>query len=132
MGQGKFSSMVIAVALSVSLGACTASRPQPEKKSLPPAKTSEEIELTARSGQVWVVRPDGSKSCGVKKGLTPRAAAQELEGVGVRVFKQRTGHDGLMRMMVCGTDTGNLVELLIDGRGLPIASKKGFRVKGED
>ena len=125
--------MALAAIVSVLWSGCATKRPESAGPTVvAPAPTAEVPELAARKGNVWVVRPDGSKSCGVKKGITPRAAAQELESSGIRVLKQRTGHDGQMRMLVCGADTGNLVELFIDGQGLPTASKKGFRVKGED
>lgn len=88
--------------------------------------------LGERAGSVWIVKPDGSKSCGVRKGISPKDAARELEQSGVKVLKQRVGHDGKMRMMVCGADTGAQVELLIDGKGLPTAGDKGFRVKSEN
>jgi hypothetical protein len=99
---------------------------------VPPSEAPAAPSLEARKGPVWVVKSDGSKSCGVKKGITPKQASQELEASGVKVQRARMGHDGQMRMMVCGADTGNRVELLIDGQFLPSASEKGFRVKGED
>lgn len=125
--------LACALVILAMAGGCATQKSDTRPSEGPQAKPTEPgPELSARKGNVWVVRPDGSKSCGVKKGITPKAAAQELESAGVKVLKQRMGHDGLMRMQVCGADTGNLVELLIDGQGLPTASRIGFRIKGED
>ena len=129
--------------LRISLGIATAAflfqacsskpvAPEAGPVYVPPTEISDPPSLEARKGPVWVVKPDGSKSCGVKKGITPKQASQELESQGVKVQRARMGHDGQMRMMVCGADTGSRVELLIDGQFLPTASAKGFRVKGED
>lgn len=85
-----------------------------------------------REGQVWVYRMDGSKSCGVKKGLSLVEAEKELRARGVNIFKRRKRHDGKMRMMVCGSDTGIQNEIRIDGQSLPIAGALGYRVLGED
>ena len=161
MKKNNFIEFIIVAMLAVYFSGCATTKTEPAPKSktkkastekaknnsdasgtqipsAPPIATSANAAavspelLAPRAGKIWISRPDGSKSCGVKKGVTPREAARELEAEGVHVIRQRIGHDGQMRMMVCGADTGNLLELLIDGEGLPAASKKGFRVKGED
>lgn len=115
----------------------TLDSPAPELK-LPGASPSgaatgsNPISLSERAGSFWVVKPDGSKSCGIRKGISPKEAAKDLESVGVPVLRQKLGHDGKVRMMVCGADTGNQIELLIDGKGLPLAGERGYRVKGEN
>lgn len=99
----------------------------------PVSKTKKEVKnYDPRPGRVWVYRQDGSKSCGVKKGLPLTTAVSELDQRGVRVFKQRKNHDGKMRMMVCGAETGMQNELHIDGQSLPVAGAMGYRVLGED
>lgn len=129
------SGLVLAlVFLAVGCSSKPATKPEPQESKLEiptPGAVDKTVRIGAREGQFWVVRPDGSKSCGVRKGHSAKHAAQELESAGIKVLKSRSGHDGKMRMMVCGADTGQQVELFIDGSGLPVASQKGFRVKGE-
>lgn len=98
-----------------------AAAPEKEKE-----KTSEDSGLVEK---VWVWRPDGSKQCGMAKGIKPKEAAKRLKDRGVSVFKSRTGNDGMMHMTVCGGATGHTVELLIGVKDLEKVKKWGFLEK---
>lgn len=102
-----------------------------DSPNVPPSKKTESTDYDPKPGQVWVYKMDGSKSCGVKQGESLDSAAAELSKRGVTVFKRRKKHDGQMRMMVCGADTGMQNELQIDGQSLPIAGALGYRLLSE-
>ncbi len=119
-----FCALPLLVVGCASTGTKSDGIPKSSKKELP--------SYSPREGKFWVYRLDGSKSCGVKKGMPLSKAVSELDKRGVRVLKRRKSHDGKMRMMVCGADTGMQIELRIDGQSLPIAGALGYRVLGED
>jgi len=106
--------------LSFGLAACASAEQQPEKKwDVKVTKSGEE--------KVWVAKLDGSIQCEENpKALTPDVATQQLKKAGVMVFQSRSGHDGMMRVAVCGADTGNTVEVEIAKADLPKARAHGF------
>lgn len=85
-----------------------------------PAATSSE------AAQIWVSRPDGSLSCGIKEAQTLESAAQELEKAGVRAFESGKGNDGKMRAQMCGVATGHLNRFKISESDLEKAKALGF------
>ncbi len=114
------------------LVSCATTESKTDSAGLSPSTEKEARSYGPRPGRVWIYRSDGSKSCGVRKGVTLTSATNELSGKGVRIFNKRKKHDGIMRMMVCGADTGMQNELHIDGQSLPIAATLGYRLLGED
>ena len=77
--------------------------------------------------KVWVAKSDGSKSCGMAPGISPKAAAKELKKNEVNVYSFRKGSDGLMHTMQCGGSTGVTVEMLIDFKDLTKAQQQGYQ-----
>lgn len=109
--------------LALLLAACSGAEQQPEKKW--------DVKVSTSGGEpkVWVFRPDGSKQCAMEApSLTPTSASQELKSMGVMVYQGRSGNDGMMRTAVCGSGTGNTVELQIAKIDLPKAQAKGYKV----
>ncbi len=107
----------------------TCSTPQQSISMFPALEEKKIQKLEPVKGRVWIYKPDGSKSCGIKKGESLEREKRILKRLGLRIFKARTRHDGKMRVLVCGADTGNLFEFQIDGRGLPIAGRQGYFYK---
>ena len=79
--------------------------------------------------KIWIVKPDGSLSCGERAGQSPQEAAQGLEKAGAKIFQSRAAHDGKMHMMVCGAETGATIELLIHSKDLSLAEEQGYKLK---
>jgi hypothetical protein len=109
--------------LAMALTACTGAEQQPEKKW--------DVKVTTKGeAKVWVFQSDGSKQCAeAPPSLTPSGASKDLMNLGVMVYQGRTGNDGMMRTAVCGSPTGNTVELEIGRVDLPKAEAKGYRLK---
>ena len=125
--------IIVASILMLSFGGCSSTgRYDSDSSSSSRGRDGKPriYDLDAQPGKrIWVVKPDGSKSCAVKRGITAKRAASVLKRKGLQVIRFRKAHDGKMRMQVCGADTGNQVELLVDGAGLPLAGKNGYRLK---
>jgi hypothetical protein len=120
------------VGFFLSLASCANSKGSQKIKNATPLQSQDASQGAAAepvTGRIWVVKADGSKSCGAQAGMTPEQSMQELKKAGIKVHQHKAGQDGMMHMMVCGADTGNTVEALIDGENLPGASKLGYRRK---
>lgn len=62
---------------------------------------------------VWVLRPDGSVSCGGVKAQSLDEAKAELERAGISILDQWHGSDGRLHVMVCGAPSGQVNAFLI-------------------
>lgn len=117
--------------LSCSSAAKKTDAPSPVKE-VAPAKETAPVAAPSKSaskspaGKVWVSKSDGSKSCGFAQGVTPKAAAKELQKKGLKIHKFRKGSDGLMHTQECGGSTGHTVEILINFQDLAKAQEQGF------
>lgn len=74
--------------------------------------------------KIKVAKSDGSKQCGAKQGLTPEAMESQLKGI--KVYSREKKNDGLMRIQMCGADTGQHNVYEIDASQLEAAKKLGF------
>jgi hypothetical protein len=81
----------------------------------------------APGSKVWIVRPDGAQSCGIKSGQSVEEVSEELKKAGVLVHEARKGSDGKMRMQVCGAPAGSVNAFLIEESDLPKAMAIGFK-----
>jgi hypothetical protein len=79
------------------------------------------------SRSLWVVRADGTQSCGMKEGQPIEEAAQELKSVGVNILDARKGSDGKMHIMVCGAPEGSINAFLIAEEDLSKVLPLGFQ-----
>lgn len=75
--------------------------------------------------RVKVYKPDGSLQCGQGKAIAPADMQKELKGI--KVFSSATKNDGMMRIQVCGSPTGNANVYEIDRKDLKEAIKLGFK-----
>ncbi len=79
-------------------------------------------------GSITVVKPDGSLQCEARTGIPLDVMArQDLPGVEIIESEKRP--DGLMRIQVCGTETGILNTYKIKHKDLLKAQKAGFIVQ---
>jgi hypothetical protein len=75
--------------------------------------------------RTWVCKYDGSVQC--EQG---RARALEVDGkelAGIQIFQKEKKRDNLMRIQVCGAQTGQANCFLIRSIDLAQAEEKGFR-----
>lgn len=75
--------------------------------------------------RVKVYKADGSLQCGQGKTI-PLAEMQKDLG-GLKVHSSFNKNDGMMRIQVCGSPTGNCNVYEIDRKNLEAALKKGFK-----
>lgn len=88
---------------------------------------AESAAADASGGKVWVVRPDGAQSCGLKAGQSVEDASEDLKKAGISIFESSKGNDGKMYMQMCGAPTGSVNATLISQSDLPKALALGFK-----
>lgn len=78
-------------------------------------------------GSITIVKADGSLQCGMRAGIDLDVMARE-ELPGIEILEAEKRPDGLMRIQVCGAETGILNSYKIRHRDLTKAQKAGFIV----
>lgn len=120
--------MKILVNLSFAfiLGACAQGNCRSQKKVTPalPATEATEVESSA-SNRIKIHKPDGTLQCGQGK-LIPIEEMQKQLGK-IKVYSAKNQNDGMMRIQVCGSPTGNSNVYEIDRKDLEEALKAGFQ-----
>ena len=76
-------------------------------------------------GKIKVYKADGSLQCGMGKGVSVSEMAKELAGI--KIYTSENKSDGMMRIQVCGSPTGQCNVYEIDRADLEKALAKGFR-----
>jgi hypothetical protein len=89
------------------------------------APTKEVMKPESKLDRVKVFKADGSLQCGQGKAI-PAAEMQKDLG-DIQVFSSASKNDGMMRIQVCGSPTGNSNVYEIDRKNLAAALKKGFK-----
>ena len=56
----------------------------------------------------WVIEPDGTKQCEKKKPIALTKGRSRLKAAKINVIKAVHTHDGMMRIQMCGADTGGI------------------------
>ena len=74
---------------------------------------------------ISVYKYDGSRQCGMGVSIPLDDMSKQLEGI--PVFSKKSQNDGLMRIQVCGAQTGNAHVFEILQRDLDKAKKLGFQ-----
>lgn len=112
---------LIALMLSMGLMACATEQKQPNKEWNVKVTTSGEA-------KIWVAKADGSRQCEPNSAiLTTESATSELRKAGVIVHQSREGNDGMMHTAVCGSATGNTIEVEISRVDIAKAQSAGYR-----
>lgn len=75
--------------------------------------------------RVKVYKPDGSLQCGQGKAIPIPDMQKELKDI--KVYSSFNKNDGMMRIQVCGSPTGNSNVYEIDRSNLEAAVKLGFK-----
>lgn len=75
--------------------------------------------------RVKVYKPDGSLQCGQGKAIPLPEMQKELKDI--KVYSSFNKNDGMMRIQVCGSPTGNSNVYEIDRSNLEAAVKLGFK-----
>lgn len=75
--------------------------------------------------KVKIFKADGSLQCGMGKKISLDEMQKELKGI--QVFSKSNQNDGLMRIQVCGSPTGNSNVYEINQEDLDKALKLGFK-----
>jgi len=80
---------------------------------------------TSSAERVRVFKFDGSQQCGSGTGSALSESLKDLRGL--QVYQSWKRHDGMMRVQLCGTPTGQSNVYEIDRKNLTEALKLGFR-----
>lgn len=75
--------------------------------------------------KIKVFKADGSLQCGMGKKISLDEMQKELKGI--QVFNKYNQNDGLMRIQVCGSPTGDANIYEINQEDLEKAIKLGFK-----
>ncbi len=83
------------------------------------------MDKTTSTDKVKVFKDDGSLQCG--QGEQIALAEMEKELKNIRVYSSAHKNDGMMRIQLCGSPTGNCNVYEIDRKDLEAAMKLGFK-----
>lgn len=75
--------------------------------------------------RVRVYKPDGSLQCGQGRAIPLNEMEKDLKGI--KTYSSINKNDGMMRIQVCGSPTGNHNIYEIDRKDLAAALKAGFK-----
>ncbi|HEY8271960.1 MAG TPA: hypothetical protein VIG33_13805 [Pseudobdellovibrionaceae bacterium] len=131
MSQWIYASILSLTLFGCATGKCV-NAASPPPKSAPvstPAPTphSGEIAMKPESklDKVKVYKPDGSLQCGQGKAIPIAEMQKELKDI--KVYSSMNKNDGMMRIQLCGSPTGNANVYEIDRKQLQAAIKLGFK-----
>lgn len=119
---------VLILPLVFMLGACSSSNCKAQKTAVGPAvKAGEEMPVAPSSkvNRVKVYKEDGSRQCSQGKALSVAEMQKQLKGI--QVYSAENKNDGMIRIQLCGTPTGNSNVYEIDRKDLEAALKAGFK-----
>jgi len=83
------------------------------------------MKTTTSADRIKVYKPDGSLQCGMGKAIALADMQAELKNI--YVYSSLNKNDGMMRIQVCGSPTGNSNVYEIDRKDLEAALKMGFK-----
>lgn len=83
------------------------------------------VEKNSSTDKVKVFKADGTLQCGQGKKIDISEMQKDLKGI--KVYSSENKNDGMMRIQLCGTATGNSNVYEIDRKDLEAALKAGFK-----
>lgn len=117
--------LIVTLPLLFALG-CTHGNCRTQKATEQTASTSGvPVTKSSATDRVKVFKPDGSLQCGQGKAVPVAEMQKDLKGI--KVYSAVNKNDGMMRIQLCGSPTGNSNVYEIDRNDLPAALKLGFR-----
>jgi hypothetical protein len=135
--------ILLLVPMIFALGACTHGNCRAQKKDTDkstvaggsaaataegastPGATTEAAVVSSSTERVKVYKPDGSLQCGQGKAVPLAEMQKQLKNI--KVYSSANKNDGMMRIQVCGSPTGNANIYEIDRKDLEAALKTGFK-----
>ena len=115
------------LAVSCMMIACSHAScdPQKPKKAAGAAVVTQTGNQTSSADRVKVFKADGSLQCGQGKKIELAEMQKDLKDI--KVYSHENKNDGMMRIQLCGTPTGNCNVYEIDRKDLEAALKLGFK-----
>ncbi len=107
------------------LAACSHGDCRGEKMKKSQTEAGAVVTTSNTSDRVKVFKPDGSLQCGQGQKISLAEMQKELGSV--QVFSSKNQNDGMMRIQLCGSPTGNCNVYEIDRKDLSAAQKAGFK-----
>ena len=114
--------LLILTAAGLSLVACSHANCGAQKTT---NKSGAVMDKTSSSDHVKVYKADGSLQCGQGKKISISDMQGDLKDI--KVYSAENKNDGMMRIQLCGTPTGNANVYEIDRKDLEAALKLGFK-----
>lgn len=120
-------SKLLAILLPVVvLAACSHGNCGAEKrKSQTATQAGAPVVKSSSSERVKVYKADGSLQCGQGKKIALAEMQKDLKDI--QVYSSENKNDGMMRIQLCGSPTGNCNVYEIDRKDLDGAVKNGFK-----
>ncbi len=130
--------LILALTLFAVLSSCSTRTCKPNETitsqdntaqvSMPVAgetKISPTTNMTNQIKKIKVYKADGSVQCEPGTGTKPEEMQKQLGDI--KVYSAENKHDGLIRIQVCGTPTGNCNVFEINESDFAKAEKLGFK-----
>nr|BFD66890.1 hypothetical protein HAGR004_19120 [Bdellovibrio sp. HAGR004] len=105
--------------------ACTHGNCRVQKKATAPSQNEVIVEKHSTTDRVKVYKYDGSLQCGQGKAVAVADMQKDLKEI--KVYSATNQNDGMMRIQLCGSPTGNANVYEIDRKDLPAALAAGFK-----
>lgn len=115
---------MMAVLAACSHGNCRG-QANKDAKTATPAVSEVAVTPSSSSNRVKVFKYDGSLQCGQGEKIAIATMQKELKDI--KVFSSQNQNDGMMRIQLCGSPTGNANVYEIDRKDLEAALKLGFK-----
>lgn len=118
---------LILVSMVAVLSACSSANCRQKNAAAKPAAAGEvaNMDQSAAQDRVRVYKPDGSLQCGQGRAIPLTDMEKDLKGI--KTYSSINKNDGMMRIQVCGSPTGNCNIYEIDRKDLGNALKNGFK-----
>ncbi|MFS4459953.1 hypothetical protein [Bdellovibrio sp. HCB2-146] len=122
--------LVLVLLSSVALmSACSTAKCRTQKEAQTKVGAEAAVAAGADSSssqdRVRVYKPDGSLQCGQGRAIPLNEMEKDLKGI--KTYSSINKNDGMMRIQVCGSPTGNCNIYEIDRKDLAAALKAGFK-----
>ncbi|MBO9668724.1 MAG: hypothetical protein J7501_18135 [Bdellovibrio sp.] len=107
------------------LGACSHGDCRSEKKRADAKQAGVAVMDGSSAERVKVAKADGSLQCGQGQKIAATEMQKDLKDI--KVYSSSNKNDGMMRIQLCGSPTGNYNVYEIDRKDLDAAIKAGFK-----
>lgn len=116
---------LILVSMVAVLSACSSAKCRQNSAKPVAAGEVASMDQSAAQDRVRVYKADGSLQCGQGRAIPLPEMEKDLKGI--KTYSSINKNDGMMRIQVCGSPTGNCNIYEIDRKDLASALKNGFK-----